>query len=61
VSKRFGSTVAQNHLTSITWTSLPAGCADLTSALPAAAERLSDYCPVVVEIQDRDLECRGMG
>jgi hypothetical protein len=31
-----------------------AGCADLTNALPAAAERLSDHCPVVVEIQDQD-------
>jgi predicted extracellular nuclease len=31
-----------------------AACANLTGALPAAAERLSDHCPVVVEIQDRD-------
>jgi hypothetical protein len=30
-------------------------CADLTGVLPAAAERLSDHCPVVVEIQDHDL------
>jgi exonuclease III len=33
-----------------------AGCADLTGALPAAAELLSDHCPVVVDIQDRDLD-----
>jgi predicted extracellular nuclease len=33
-----------------------AGCADLTGAMPAAAERLSDRCPVVVEIQDQDLD-----
>jgi endonuclease/exonuclease/phosphatase family metal-dependent hydrolase len=33
-----------------------AGCADLTGALPAAAARLSDHCPVVVNIQDRDLD-----
>lgn len=33
-----------------------AGCADLSGALPAAAERLSDHCPVVVDIQDRDLD-----
>jgi endonuclease/exonuclease/phosphatase family metal-dependent hydrolase len=33
-----------------------AGCADLTGAMPAAAERLSDHCPVVVDIQDRDLD-----
>jgi hypothetical protein len=25
-------------------------------ARPAAAERLSDHCPVVVEIQDRDVD-----
>ena len=25
-------------------------------AMPVAAERLSDHCPVVVEIQDRDLD-----
>jgi predicted extracellular nuclease len=31
-----------------------AGCANLIGALPAAAERLSDHCPVVVDIQDRD-------
>ena len=31
-----------------------AGCADRTGPMPAAAERLSDHCPVVVEIQDRD-------
>jgi PII-like signaling protein len=33
-----------------------AGCADIAGAMPAAAERLSDHCPVVVEIQDRDLD-----
>lgn len=33
-----------------------AGCANLTSPMPAAAERLSDHCPVVVDIQDRDLD-----
>jgi endonuclease/exonuclease/phosphatase family metal-dependent hydrolase len=33
-----------------------AACANLTGALPAAAERLSDHCPVVVDIQDRDLD-----
>jgi endonuclease/exonuclease/phosphatase family metal-dependent hydrolase len=33
-----------------------AGCADLTGAMPAASERLSDHCPVVVDIQDRDLD-----
>jgi endonuclease/exonuclease/phosphatase family metal-dependent hydrolase len=33
-----------------------AGCADLPGALPAAAARLSDHCPVVVDIQDRDLD-----
>jgi endonuclease/exonuclease/phosphatase family metal-dependent hydrolase len=33
-----------------------AACADLTGALPAAAERLSDHCPVVVDLQDRDLD-----
>jgi endonuclease/exonuclease/phosphatase family metal-dependent hydrolase len=33
-----------------------AGCADLTGAMPAAAERLSDHCPRCVEIQDRDLD-----
>jgi hypothetical protein len=32
------------------------GCTDLTGALPAAAERLSDHCPVVVDIQDQDLD-----
>jgi endonuclease/exonuclease/phosphatase family metal-dependent hydrolase len=31
-----------------------AGCAPIAAAMPAAAERLSDHCPVVVEIQDRD-------
>jgi exonuclease III len=31
-----------------------AGCADLPGAMPAASERLSDHCPVVVDIQDRD-------
>jgi predicted extracellular nuclease len=33
-----------------------AGCAPIVGALPAAAERLSDHCPVVVDIQDRDLD-----
>jgi endonuclease/exonuclease/phosphatase family metal-dependent hydrolase len=33
-----------------------AACADLSGAMPAAAERLSDHCPVVVDIQDRDLD-----
>jgi len=33
-----------------------AGCADLTGPMPAAAERLSDHCPVVVDIQDRDFD-----
>jgi predicted extracellular nuclease len=33
-----------------------AGCAPIAGAMPAAAERLSDHCPVVVEIQDRDLD-----
>jgi predicted extracellular nuclease len=33
-----------------------AACADIAGAMPAAAERLSDHCPVVVEIQDRDLD-----
>jgi hypothetical protein len=33
-----------------------AACTNLTGALPAAAERLSDHCPVVVDIQDRDLD-----
>jgi predicted extracellular nuclease len=33
-----------------------AGCAHLTGSMPAAAERLSDHCPVVVDIQDRDLD-----
>ena len=33
-----------------------AACADLTGPLPAAAQRLSDHCPVVVDIQDRDLD-----
>jgi hypothetical protein len=32
-----------------------ASCANITEAMPAAAERLSDHCPVVVDIQDRDL------
>jgi hypothetical protein len=29
--------------------------------VPAAAERLSEHCPVVVDIQDRDLDRRGEG
>jgi endonuclease/exonuclease/phosphatase family metal-dependent hydrolase len=33
-----------------------AACANLIGALPAAAERLSDHCPGVVDIQDRDLD-----
>jgi exonuclease III len=33
-----------------------AGCANITGPMPAAAERLSDHCPVVLEIQDRDLD-----
>jgi predicted extracellular nuclease len=33
-----------------------AGCAPITGAMPAASERLSDHCPIVVEIQDRDLD-----
>lgn len=31
-----------------------AGCANCTGPMPATAERLSDHCPVVVDIQDRD-------
>jgi endonuclease/exonuclease/phosphatase family metal-dependent hydrolase len=31
-----------------------AACGNLAGPIPAAAERLSDHCPVVVEIQDRD-------
>jgi hypothetical protein len=33
-----------------------AACGNLTGPMPAAAEHLSDHCPVVVEIQDRDLD-----
>jgi predicted extracellular nuclease len=33
-----------------------AACAPITGAMPAAAKRLSDHCPVVVDIQDRDLD-----
>jgi endonuclease/exonuclease/phosphatase family metal-dependent hydrolase len=33
-----------------------AGCANISGAMPAASERLSDHCPVVVDIQDRDLD-----
>jgi endonuclease/exonuclease/phosphatase family metal-dependent hydrolase len=33
-----------------------AACANISGAMPAASERLSDHCPVVVEIQDRDLD-----
>jgi exonuclease III len=33
-----------------------AGCALIAGAMPAAAERLSDHCPVVVDIQDKDLD-----
>jgi hypothetical protein len=32
------------------------GCADVSGDKPTAAERLSDHCPVVVDIQDRDLD-----
>jgi len=33
-----------------------AACAPITGPMPAASERLSDHCPVVVDIQDRDLD-----
>jgi endonuclease/exonuclease/phosphatase family metal-dependent hydrolase len=33
-----------------------AECAPITGAMPAASERLSDHCPVVVEIHDHDLD-----
>jgi hypothetical protein len=33
-----------------------AGCATIAGAMSAAAEHLSDHCPVVVEIHDRDLD-----
>jgi len=33
-----------------------AGCAPITGAMPTAAQRLSAHCPVVVDIQDRDLD-----
>ena len=33
-----------------------AGCATIVGAMPAASERLSDHCPVVIEIQDKDLD-----
>jgi endonuclease/exonuclease/phosphatase family metal-dependent hydrolase len=33
-----------------------AACANISGAMPAASERLSDHCPVVMEIQDRDLD-----
>jgi predicted extracellular nuclease len=33
-----------------------AACANISGAMPAASGRLSDHCPVVVEIQDRDLD-----
>jgi endonuclease/exonuclease/phosphatase family metal-dependent hydrolase len=33
-----------------------AACANMTGAMPAAANRLSDHCPVLVDIQDRDLD-----
>jgi endonuclease/exonuclease/phosphatase family metal-dependent hydrolase len=33
-----------------------AACANIAGAMPAAAERLSDHCPVVVDIEDRDLD-----
>jgi predicted extracellular nuclease len=32
------------------------GCATIPGAMPAAAERLSNHCPVVVDIQNRDLD-----
>jgi endonuclease/exonuclease/phosphatase family metal-dependent hydrolase len=31
-------------------------CANISGAMPVASERLSDHCPVVMEIQDRDLD-----
>jgi predicted extracellular nuclease len=31
-------------------------CAEITGPMPAAHERLSDHCPVVVEVQDQDLD-----
>jgi len=31
-----------------------AACADLTGAMPAAYERLSDHCPVLVDVHDED-------
>jgi endonuclease/exonuclease/phosphatase family metal-dependent hydrolase len=33
-----------------------AECANIAGAMPAASERLSDHCPVVIEVQDRDLD-----
>jgi Endonuclease/Exonuclease/phosphatase family len=33
-----------------------AECAPINGPMPAASQRLSDYCPVVVDIQDRDLD-----
>jgi endonuclease/exonuclease/phosphatase family metal-dependent hydrolase len=33
-----------------------AGCATIVGVMPAASERLSDHCPVVIEIQDKDLD-----
>jgi hypothetical protein len=33
-----------------------AACAGLAVPMPAAPTRLSDYCPVVVEIRDRELD-----
>ena len=33
-----------------------AGCATINGPMPAASERLSGHCPVVVDIQDRDLD-----
>jgi hypothetical protein len=33
-----------------------AACENIAGPMPAAYERLSDHCPVVVDIQDRDLD-----
>ncbi len=31
-------------------------CRDLVGPLPAAYEKLSDHCPIVVEVRDEDLD-----
>lgn len=31
-------------------------CADLSGAMPTAYERLSDHCPVVLDVRDTDLD-----